>query len=135
LGLPLQRDIEMPAVNFIKENPIFFFTGFGSGNYNLIPISYFTSDWNLKQIEDGEFKGHFDMGWIYIICEYGIIYFLILFFLFSKTKKNSFTGRFYSFLWLVFFFHRIDFLLLTWFSILNCKTQINSNEEENIIHY
>jgi len=132
LGIPLQPDIELPAVNFLKDNAIFTLTGFGPGNYNTIPFKYFTSQWNIDAIEKGTFKGHFDMGWIYLIAEFGVPFFLILFFCLTSIENGGFPGKFYSFLWLVFFFHRIDLLLVAFFCLLFYKTKIN--EDINSYH-
>jgi hypothetical protein len=129
LGIPLQADIELPAVNFLRDNTVFTLTGFGSGNYNTLPSKYFISEWNIDALEKGIFKGHFDMGWIYLIAELGILFFIILFFILTRINECGFNGRFYSYLWLVFFFHRIDFLLVAFFCLLFYKR--NSSEDIN----
>lgn len=121
-GIPLQPDIELPAVNFLKDNKAFLLTGFGSGNYNTLPLKYFVSEWNIDALEQGTFKGHFDMGWIYLVAEFGAVFFLIVFFGLTEVKNTGFASRFYSFLWLVFFFHRIDFLLIAFFCLISYKS-------------
>ena len=132
-GIPLQTDIELPAVNFLRDNNIFLITGFGSGNYNLIPTKYFISKWNLDALEKGTFKGHFDMGWVYIVAEFGFIYFVIIFLFLTNFNETGFAGRYYSFMWLVFFFHRIDFLLVAMFCLLYFKK--TNNEGINSYHF
>lgn len=132
-GIPLQKDIELPAVNFLSENPVFLLTGFGTGNYNTIPREYFTSKWNLDALEEGTFKGHFDMGWIFLIAENGLIYFIFLFLILTPTVPSGFNAKFYSFLWLVFFFHRIDILLIVFFVLISYKRKVHENIYSNNI--
>ena len=132
-GIPLQPDIELPAVNFLRDNKIFLLTGFGSGNYYTLPFNYFIIQWNIDAIEAGTFKGHFDMGWIYLIAEFGFVFFLIIFFTMTKIKSRGFDGKFYSFLWLVFFFHRIDILLIAFFCLLFYKTSTRESFDSNYI--
>jgi hypothetical protein len=132
-GIPLQPDIELPAVNFLRDNKIFFLTGFGPGNYNLIPFKYFISQWNITAIEEGNFKGHFDMGWLYLVAEFGVFFFCIVFISLTKTKARGFDAKFYAFLWLIFFFHRIDFLLIAFFCLLFYKNLNRENLYNNNI--
>ena len=122
-GIPLQPDIELPAVNFLRDNNVFILTGFGPGNYNTLPFKYFISTWNIEALEKGTFKGHFDMGWIYLIAEFGLVFFLIVFFILTGVQWSGFAAKFYSFLWLVFFFHRIDILLIAFFCLLFYKNK------------
>jgi hypothetical protein len=130
-GIPLQPDLELPAVNFFRDNPIFVLTGFGTGNYNLIPRKYFTAQWNINALEKGTFKGHFDMGWIYLVAELGALIFLVFFFCFTDIPRHDFLGKYYSFLWLVFFFHRIDFLLIAFFCLARYKRSDSENFDSN----
>jgi len=132
-GIPLQPDIELPAVNFLRDNNVFILTGFGPGNYNTIPFKYFISDWNIAALEKGTFKGHFDMGWIYLIAEFGLLFFLFVFSILTSIQPSGFGTKFYSFLWLVFFFHRIDVLLIASFCLLFYKTRTRENFDSNYI--
>jgi hypothetical protein len=133
MGIPLQPDIELPAVNFLRDNQLFLLTGFGPGNYNTIPFKYFISQWNIDAIERGTFKGHFDMGWIYLIAEFGLLFFLVIFFVLTGIKHSGFESKFYAFLWLIFFFHRIDFLLVAFFCLLFYKNLNRENLYNNNI--
>jgi len=132
-GIPLQPDIELPAVNFLRDNSVFILTGFGPGNYNTLPFKYFISDWNIAALEKGTFKGHFDMGWIYLIAEFGLLFFIIVFFILTRIQSSGFETKFYSFLWLVFFFHRIDILLIAFFCLLFYKNKTRESFDSNYI--
>jgi len=132
-GIPLQPDIELPAVNFLRDNRVFILTGFGPGNYNTLPFKYFISDWNIAALEKGTFKGHFDMGWIYLIAEFGLLFFIIVFFILTSIQSSGFETKFYSFLWLVFFFHRIDILLIAFFCLVFYKSYTRESFDSHYI--
>ncbi|RZK27245.1 MAG: hypothetical protein EOO43_00245 [Flavobacterium sp.] len=118
-GFPLQRDIELPAVNYFKDNNFMLLTGFGSGNYKEVPLKYFVVDWNIDLLEKNQFKGHFDMGWIFFISELGFIFAFFLYLLISSQFIiNNSVSLYYSFIIVVFFFHRIDFLLFSFFALV-----------------
>jgi hypothetical protein len=119
-GLPLQQDIEMPAVNYLKEHPAVLFTGFGPGNYQYVPKKYFVTDWNLELIAQRAFKGHFDMGWIYFVAEFGLVFAILFYLIFTAgVVIHNRTTLFYCFLIVVFFFHRIDFLFFSFLALAN----------------
>jgi len=123
-GLPLQRDLELPAINFFRDHNLMILSGFGTGNYKFIPSQYFVSDWNEDMLAKGTFKGHFDMGWIFFVSEFGILFSLLLFYLITNVNSNKFNNYYFSFLLVVFFFHRIDIILFSFFSLMNKKYEI-----------
>ncbi len=119
-GLPLQQDIEMPAVNYLKEHPAVLFTGFGPGNYQYVPKKYFVTDWNLELIAQRAFRGHFDMGWIYFVAEFGLVFAILFYLIFTAgVVIHDRITLFYCFLIVVFFFHRIDFLFFSFLALAN----------------
>jgi hypothetical protein len=129
-GLPLQQDIEMPAVNYLKDHSAVMVSGFGAGNYQYLPKRYFVTDWNLDLIAQHAFKGHFDMGWIFFACELGLV-FTVLFYLFftSGIIIRDRTTLFFCFLLVVFFFHRIDLLFFSFMAMANPGPRIVKPEQ------
>jgi len=121
LGIPLQKDLELPIVMFFREHPFVLLSGYGPLNNNLVPDHFFEGQWNYLAKQEGTFKGHVDMGWFFIIFEMGIIAFITIVTVLTKINSTEFNNKYYSFIWMGFFFHRIEFLLIIVFAILAKK--------------
>lgn len=134
-GFPLQRDLELPAVNYFKDNKSMLLSGFGPGNYKHVPVKYFVVDWNLELLESGQFKGHFDMGWIFFASEMGLLFAVSLYLLLTGNfVVTDDISRYYAFLIVVFFFHRIDFLLFSFFAVLYFLKKPSVNPPNPALH-
>jgi hypothetical protein len=118
LGLPLQPDLELPVYRFFQDNPWLFVTGYGPGNSTFIPPDYFWGQYNYEAHIEGS-PNHMNMRWFFYIAEWGIVIFLVFFLkLTSLPYFKHFVHRYYSFLWVCFFFNEIDLLLMMYFLIL-----------------
>jgi len=119
LGLPLQVDLERPVVNFLKDNGYLFIMGYGPGNGKFIPPNYFESNKMnyryYKQLEENA-PVHMNMRWIYVMAEFGVIFFCIFFWRLTSVKfYDNFSTHYYAYFWLIFFFNEIDILLIIFY--------------------
>ncbi len=117
LGMPLQKDLELPVYKFFAENPVLLLFGYGPGFSQFLPPKYF-EDVPFKY--DQKLKGgqaqHMNMRWFYYIAEFGLIIFLFFFFILTSVQFTSdFNRTYYSYMWLIFFFNEIDYFLIIFY--------------------
>lgn len=113
LGLPLQRDMELPVFNFFSERPLLYLSGYGLRNGGFIPPNYYPQhvyDYRVK----GYLSYNINMRWFYYITEFGLIIFIVWFILLTRIPKvvTVFEKKYYAFLWLLLFFAEIELLLI-----------------------
>lgn len=116
LGMPLQRDMELPVVDFLKDQPLLLFTGYGAGNSTFIPAKYFFGQQNYENRVNGVGGHNLNMRWFYILVEFGFISLLCFFSILTETKPgiSRFQSSYLAFVWVCFFFSQIDlFLIMT----------------------
>lgn len=116
LGMPLQRDMELPVVDFFKDQPYLLLSGYGAGNSTFIPAQYFFGQMNYENRLNGIGGHNLNMRWFYILAEFGIFSLLIFFIILTQTKPEipPFQSSYFSFIWVCFFFSQIDlFLIIT----------------------
>jgi hypothetical protein len=84
-GFPLQADLEGPIQNYFEDNPMLFLTGFGPGNSNFVPNSYFYGSWAYEKRLRGSRRWHLNMGWFYWTYQFGLLgMFYLLYFCLRK---------------------------------------------------
>src|SRR5262249_38143516 len=66
LGIPLQRDMELPIVDFLKDEPYLLFSGYGAGNSSFIPPNYFFGQLNYENHLAGIGGHNLNMRWFFI---------------------------------------------------------------------
>ena len=116
LGMPLQRDMELPVVDFFKDQPYLLLSGYGAGNSTFIPAQYFFGQMNYENRLNGVGGHNLNMRWFYILAEFGFFSLIIFFFALTHTRKDIpiFQSCYFAFIWVCFFFSQIDlFLIIT----------------------
>ncbi|MFB6457185.1 hypothetical protein ACE38W_18075 [Chitinophaga sp. Hz27] len=116
LGIPLQRDMELPVVNFLEDNPYLLVTGYGPGNSMFIPGSYFNGNLRYENRFEGVGGHNLNMRWFYVLAEYGLVGLSFIFWLVTRTRPglSQFQKNYLAFIAVCFFFSQIDlFLLMT----------------------
>jgi hypothetical protein len=116
MGMPLQRDMELPVVDFLKDQPYLLLSGYGAGNSTFIPAQYFFGQMNYENRLNGIGGHNLNMRWFYICVEFGVLSLLCFFFILTQTKPDipKFQSSYLAFIWVCFFFSQIDlFLIIT----------------------
>ncbi|NIG54438.1 hypothetical protein [Chitinophaga sp. Cy-1792] len=116
LGIPLQRDMELPIVNFLQDNPYLLATGYGPGNSMFIPASYFDGNLRYENRFEGVGGHNLNMRWFYVLAEFGLIGLIFIFWLVTRSRPGLplFQKNYLVFIAVCFFFSQIDlFLLMT----------------------
>lgn len=116
MGMPLQRDMELPVVDFLRDQPYLLLSGYGAGNSTFIPAQYFFGQMNYENRLNGIGGHNLNMRWFYILAEFGFFSLLIFFTILTQTKPGIplFQSSYFAFIWVCFFFSQIDlFLIIT----------------------
>jgi hypothetical protein len=116
MGMPLQRDMELPVVDFLKDQPYLLLSGYGAGNSTFIPAQYFFGQANYENRVNGVGGHNLNMRWFYIFVEFGIFSLLCFLYILTQTKPGipKFQSSYLAFIWVCFFFSQIDlFLIIT----------------------
>ncbi|SDH28137.1 hypothetical protein [Chitinophaga filiformis] len=116
LGMPLQRDMELPVVDFFRDQPYLLLSGYGAGNSTFIPAQYFFGQMNYENRLNGIGGHNLNMRWFYIMAEFGIFSLIIFFMILTQTRPDIpiFQSSYLAFIWVCFFFSQIDlFLIIT----------------------
>lgn len=116
LGMPLQRDMELPVVDFFRDEPYLLLSGYGAGNSTFIPARYFFGQLNYEYRLNGVGGHNLNMRWFYILAEFGIFSLICFFVVLTRTYPgiSLFESSYFAFVWVCFFFSQIDlFLIIT----------------------
>jgi hypothetical protein len=132
LGMPLQRDMELPVVDFFKDQPYLLLSGYGAGNSTFIPAQYFFGQMNYENRLNGVGGHNLNMRWFYILAEFGFFSLIIFFFILTHTRKDIpvFQSSYFAFIWVCFFFSQIDLFLIV--TALLCAHDENESPEPGI---
>ncbi|NML38527.1 hypothetical protein HHL17_15060 [Chitinophaga sp. G-6-1-13] len=114
LGIPLQRDMELPVVNFLKDHPYLLWTGYGPGNSPFIPGHYFSGLMQYMQHLEGVGGHNLNMRWFYILAEFGLPALVFFFWLLTRNDRRLpfFQRNYLAYVVVCFFFSQIDLFLL-----------------------
>ncbi len=118
LGMPIQKDLEFPVVQFIKDYPYLFFTGYGIGNSNFIPPKYFYGQWNYDAHLEGTLPNHMNFRWFFYVSEFGIFTFIFYFIFFTNVLGNTYGNKYYSFIIVTLFFNEMEIFLIMFYQFL-----------------
>jgi hypothetical protein len=116
MGMPLQRDMELPVVDFFRDQPYLLLSGYGAGNSTFIPAQYFFGQMNYENRLNGIGGHNLNMRWFYIMAEFGVFSLIIFFMILTQTRPDIpfFQSSYFAFIWVCFFFSQIDlFLIIT----------------------
>jgi len=132
LGMPLQRDMELPVVDFFRDQPYLLLSGYGAGNSTFIPARYFFGQMNYENRLNGVGGHNLNMRWFYILAEFGCFSLIIFFFILTHTRKDIplFQSSYFAFIWVCFFFSQIDLFLIV--TALLCAHNENESPEPGI---
>lgn len=113
-GIPLQRDMELPVVDFLRNEPYLLISGYGAGNSTFIPPSYFFGQMNYQNRFAGIGGHNLNMRWFFILVEFGAISLIFFFFILTKTARDipPFQRSYLGFVAVCFFFSQIDLFLI-----------------------
>lgn len=132
-GMPLQRDMELPVVDFLRHEPYLLITGYGPGNSTFIPSEYFYGQVNYDDHVAGNGSHNLNMRWFYLAAEFGILALIIIFSIFTQAQPGitTFQGSYLGYAWVCFFFSQID-LLLVITALLTTSASVPETEPEPV---
>jgi hypothetical protein len=133
LGIPLQKDLELPVYNFFCDHPQFLLFGYGPGNSPFINAEYFFHVSNYEARLKGVGANNMDMRWFFIFSEFGLIAFILYFVILTRVDKRipAFQCNYFAFVWVCMFFSEIDVIWVI--GIIFC--QYNIGELPNSIKF
>lgn len=114
MGIPLQRDLELPVVDFLKDEPYLLVSGYGAGNSTFIPANYFFGQANYANHLEGVGGQNINMRWFFILAEFGGISLLFFFLVMTRVPPGVplFQRNFLAFIAVCFFFSQIDLFFM-----------------------
>jgi hypothetical protein len=120
LGIPLQKDSDLPMALFFATRPMLYLSGYGLKNGGFVsPKYYIFNDDDFKQV--GSLTYNIDLRWFYFSCEFGVVIFLAWLFYFTKkfdsTAISPFENKYYSFLIVFLFFNGVELYIILLYSL------------------
>lgn len=114
LGIPLQRDMELPVVDFLRDEPYLVISGYGAGNSTFIPASYFFGQLSYQNRVAGIGGHNLNMRWFFILAEFGAVSLFFFFLILTKTGQHimPFQRSYLAYVAVCFFFSQIDLFLI-----------------------
>ncbi|MCW3467875.1 hypothetical protein [Chitinophaga nivalis] len=114
MGIPLQRDMELPVVDFLRHEPYLLLSGYGAGNSTFIPPNYFFGQINYENRVSGVGGHNLNMRWFFILAEFGIVSLVFFFLILTKATPHItfFQRNYLAFVAVCFFFSQIDLILV-----------------------
>jgi hypothetical protein len=134
-GIPLQRDMELPVVDFLRDEPYLFISGYGAGNSTFIPPHYFFGQMTYQNRVEGIGGQNLNMRWFFILAEFGAVSLFFFFFILTRTARETplFARSYLAYLAVCFFFSQIDlFLIIVALLCAYHNESIHKNEYEEI---
>lgn len=119
LGIPLQKDSDLPIALFFSTKPFLLLSGYGIKNGGFIPPKYYI--FNEEGFKDvGSLTYNLDFRWFYFVCEFGLIIFLIWLWFFTRkfdsAEISRFERKYYAFLIVFLFFNGIELIIILLYS-------------------
>jgi hypothetical protein len=119
LGIPLQKDSDLPIALFFASKPLLYLSGYGLKNGGFVPAKYYIFD--DERVKDGSLTYNLDIRWFYFTCEFGLIIFLIWLYYFTKkfdpTIITPFENKYYAFLMVFLFFSGIELYIILLYAL------------------
>lgn len=138
MGIPLQRDMELPIVDFLKDEPYLLISGYGGGNSTFIPPGYFFGQASYQNRLAGIGGQNLNMRWFFILVEFGAVSLVFFFLILTRVspQTSSFQRNYLAFLGLCFFFSQIDlFLVIVALLTAYGNETINENAYDENLDY
>jgi len=120
LGIPLQKDSDLPIALFFATKPLLYLSGYGPKNGGFVsPKYYIYNDEGFKQV--GSLTYNQDLRWFYFIAEFGVIIFFVWLCYFT-TRFNpeiitGFENKYYAFLIVFLFFNGVELFIIMAYSL------------------
>ncbi len=113
-GIPLQRDMELPIVDFLRDEPYLVISGYGAGNSTFIPPQYFFGQLNYQNRLAGVGGHNLNMRWFFVLAEFGAISLFFFFLILTRTARETppFPRSYLAYIAVCFFFSQIDLFLI-----------------------
>ena len=113
-GIPLQRDLELPVVDFLRNEPYLLISGYGAGNSTFIPPSYFFGQVIYQNRLAGIGGQNLNMRWFFILAEFGAVSLFFFFMILTRTGRGTppFQRSYLAYIAVCFFFSQIDLFLI-----------------------
>ncbi|HEY8960100.1 hypothetical protein [Chitinophaga sp.] len=129
LGIPLQRDMELPVVDFLRDEPYLLISGYGAGNSPFIPPNYFFGQLSYQSNIEGVGGRNLNMRWFFILAEFGAVSLFFFFLVLTRTGQHvtSFQRSYLAYVAVCFFFSQIDLFLVI--VALLCAYDDNGDEK------
>jgi len=120
LGLPLQKDSDLPVALFFATKPLLYLSGYGIKNGGFVPPKYYIfNEEGFKQV--GSLSYNLDLRWFYFICEFGIIIFFVWLWYFTRkfdlSTISTFENKYYAFLFVFLFFNGVEMIIILFYSL------------------
>jgi hypothetical protein len=120
MGMPLEKDTELPMSLFFSNKPLLYLSGYGLKNGGFIsPKYYIFNDVGFKKV--GSMSYSADLRWYYFSCEFGVIIFFIWLWYFTRPFDpcviTFFENKYYSFLLVFLFFNGIELTIIMIYSL------------------
>jgi hypothetical protein len=131
-GIPLQRDMELPVVDFLRDEPYLFISGYGPGNSTFIPPHYFFGQAIYQNRVEGIGGQNLNMRWFFILAEFGAVSLFFFFFILTRTAQETplFARSYLAYLAVCFFFSQIDLFFIIVALLCAYYEPINEYEHE-----
>ncbi|HEX8017530.1 MAG TPA: hypothetical protein VF465_20040 [Flavobacterium sp.] len=134
LGIPLQKDSDLPIALFFATKPLLYLSGYGLKNGGFVPAKYYIFD--DDRVKDGSLTYNLDIRWFYFTCEFGLIIFLIWLHYFTKkfdsTIITPFENKYYAFLIVFLFFSGIELYIILLYAFYMGLSYYNKSEKVQI---
>ncbi|HZY39328.1 MAG TPA: hypothetical protein VFE53_21880 [Mucilaginibacter sp.] len=120
LGIPLQKDSDLPVALFFASRPLLYLSGYGLKNGGFVPPKYYIyNEEGFKKV--GSLTYNIDLRWFYFITEFGLITFLLWLFYFTArfdpSVISAFQRKYYAFLIVFLFFNGVELIIILLYSI------------------
>lgn len=115
LGMPLEKDTELPVSLFFATKPLLYLSGYGPKNGGFVsPDYYIFNEPGFKKV--GSMSYSLDLRWYFFVSEFGIIIFFVWLTYFTRRFDSSvipfFENKYYAFLFVFLFFNAIELIII-----------------------
>ena len=131
LGIPLQKDSDLPIALFFATKPLLYLSGYGLKNGGFVPAKYYIFD--SETVKDGSLTYNLDIRWFYFTCEFGLVIFVAWLFYFTKKFDpaiiNTFENKYYAFMIVFLFFSGIELYIILLYALYKGSCYYNKSRK------
>lgn len=127
LGVPLQKDSDLPVALFFATKPLLFLSGYGIKNGGFVsPQYYIYNEDGFKKV--GSLSYNLDLRWFYFVCEFGVIIFSVWLWYFTRkfdsTVISAFENKYYAFLIVFLFFNGVELIVIMAYALYTASCDL-----------